>query len=309
MSLKALGQKEAEMANQGKSKNAANEAYDSGDEEVISKKKGKRNKKGGQQQEDEEFLDNDAKLKEAEADGEKKTKDDGSADEQDIQNQLDDHFEGVGKKNTRRKKNKDSAYAAQNAGADAMMAAAFDEGADSDEVHARKGGKNNKKDKKEHQGKKKNKNKNQNVSDDEEKEEAKVVEEEKEEPEQTTKAGGLPLEVIYCKRKYLVVFNSFCSNLSIGCGLPPEYCSFGQKDISACKEWLRDAHPDLFAELYPGEETNEDAGTQEEQKGDAGDDDQIEEKPKEKKKVKFGKADAGKITVTKLHRGGKKVIT
>jgi hypothetical protein len=47
MSLKALGQKEAEMANQGRVMNAVNEAYDSGDEEVISKKKGKRNKKGG----------------------------------------------------------------------------------------------------------------------------------------------------------------------------------------------------------------------------------------------------------------------
>lgn len=41
----------------------------------------------------------------------------------------------------------------QGAGGD--MAAAFDEGADSDEVHARKGGKN--KDKKKHQGKKKKK--------------------------------------------------------------------------------------------------------------------------------------------------------
>lgn len=34
MSLKALGQKEAEVANQGKSKNTGKE-YDSGDEEVI----------------------------------------------------------------------------------------------------------------------------------------------------------------------------------------------------------------------------------------------------------------------------------
>jgi hypothetical protein len=40
--------------------------------------------------------------------------------------------------------------------------------------------------------------------------------------------------------------------------LPPEYCSFGQKDSSACKLWLRDSHPVLYKEIY-GEDA-EDAG-------------------------------------------------
>ena len=113
---------------------------------------------------------------------------------------MDDHFEGVGKKNTRKKKNKGQ----QNQAAD-LMAAAFDEGADSDEVHARKGGKKEKRDKREHQGKKKNKNKQQ--SDDEAREEEKV-EENKEEANESEKADNGPLEVVYCKCKYkLVVIN------------------------------------------------------------------------------------------------------
>lgn len=34
------------------------------------------------------------------------------------------------------------------------------------------------------------------------------------------------------------------------CTLPPEYCSFGQKDISACKAWLQASHPVLYRDLY-----------------------------------------------------------
>ena len=34
------------------------------------------------------------------------------------------------------------------------------------------------------------------------------------------------------------------------CGLPPEYCEFGQKDSSECKKWLEGAHPDLFEQIY-----------------------------------------------------------
>lgn len=205
------------MANQGRVTNAANEAYDSGDEEVISKKKGKRNKKGGQQQED-EFLESDSRpqvLAHKDQDGE-------SADEQDIQNQLEDHFEGVGKKNTRKKKNK-----GQNNAAD-LMAAAFDEGADSDEVHAKKGGKKEKKDKRDHQGKKKNKNKNHDSDDEAQQEESKIPEDEEETKEQPEpSSSGLPLEVIYCKSKLeFIVFISLLF-LVLGCGLPPEYCSFG----------------------------------------------------------------------------------
>ncbi|KZF26699.1 RNA binding protein-like protein Tma22 [Xylona heveae TC161] len=33
------------------------------------------------------------------------------------------------------------------------------------------------------------------------------------------------------------------------CSLPPEYCEFGGT-VKKCKEWLEDAHPDLFERLY-----------------------------------------------------------
>ena len=112
------------------------------------------------------------------------------------------------------------------------MLAAFDEGADSDEVHAKKGGKN----KKDRQKKTKKKD-----SDDEAEEEVKQPEEKAEVAEKVEEAvvveaeqPAYPVYVVYCAK----------------CSLPAEYCSFGQKDISACKEWLEQTHPVLFQELY-----------------------------------------------------------
>ena len=133
--------------------------------------------------------------------------------------------------------------------------AAFDEGADSDEVHAKKGGKSNK-DKKQHQGKKK-KGKQESDPEDEPEaeadgEEAKVAEDaaegdNKEEAEQKEPEPAIeyPLNVTYCGSK---LFGEILTNIFmffIGCGLPPEYCSFGQKDISDCIKWLREHHPVL----------------------------------------------------------------
>lgn len=89
------------------------------------------------------------------------------------------------------------------------------------------------------------------------------------------------------------------------CGLPPEYCSFGQKDISACKAWLQSNSPALYAEIYgevPEEGEKTEAANEEEKK--EGEED---EKPKPKKKVKFDKQE-GIVTVYKLKRGGRKVI-
>ena len=90
-----------------------------------------------------------------------------------------------------------------------------------------------------------------------------------------------PLMVLYCPK----------------CSVPAEYCSYVQKDLTACKEWLKEASPLVFSELY----------------GDAEDDGQIEEKkgggggPKKVKKVvKFGKeVSEGQVTVYKLKRGKK----
>ena len=60
----------------------------------------------------------------------------------DLNDQLEANFEGVAKKNTRKKKEKNTNI--YEAGGQADLLAAFDDGAESDEVHAKKGGKNKK---------------------------------------------------------------------------------------------------------------------------------------------------------------------
>jgi hypothetical protein len=60
----------------------------------------------------------------------------------DINDQLEANFEGVAKKNTRKKKEKNTNI--YEAGGQADLLAAFYDGAESDEVLAKKGGKNKK---------------------------------------------------------------------------------------------------------------------------------------------------------------------
>jgi len=89
------------------------------------------------------------------------------------------------------------------------------------------------------------------------------------------------------------------------CTLPPEYCSFGNKDITACKDWLRSTHPALFTEIYEEEAGDMPAG---DDKGDADEEDKEGEEVKPKKKsVKFG-GQSGLVKVIKLKRGGKKTV-
>ena len=98
----------------------------------------------------------------------------------DIQKELDENFEGMGKKNTRKKKNKQA-----NLYGDDTLGGAFDEGADSDEIHAKKGGKNNK-------GKK---NKGKGAKEEPAEEEKATVDEPTEEVKK-----DFPLEVVYCSK-------------------------------------------------------------------------------------------------------------
>jgi hypothetical protein len=39
------------------------------------------------------------------------------------------------------------------------------------------------------------------------------------------------------------------------CSIPPEYCAFSKvgPGFEKCKDWLKEAHPDLFSEIYEGE--------------------------------------------------------
>lgn len=93
------------------------------------------------------------------------------------------------------------------------------------------------------------------------------------------------------------------------CGLPPEYCVFGQKDAAACKEWLSERYPQMFKEIY-GDEKIEKKVAAEENKGE-GEENKDGEEDKPKKKVKFGKNpdNIGVITVYKQKRGGRKTIS
>lgn len=90
------------------------------------------------------------------------------------------------------------------------------------------------------------------------------------------------------------------------CSLPPEYCSFAQKqDPEECKKWLKENHPTLFSKLYDSEIGD---GEQEEAKVEKEGEEQKEEK-KQKKKVKFSDPEKeGIINVYRLKRGGRKII-
>jgi len=105
--------------------------------------------------------------------------------------------------------------------------------------------------------------------------------------------------------------------------LPPEYCSFGQKDAQECKDWLEASHPVLFRELYAGAEAPKVAEkkaaekkaaavTGAEEGKETAEGEEGEEKPekKEKKVKKVGfKKDEGIVRIFKQHRGGKKVVS
>jgi hypothetical protein len=129
-------------ANIAKELAEATRANESGSDDGAANKKQNKKRKGGNKQLDDEF---DAPVKTTVAGHD-------SDREIDLQKEIAENFEGVSKKNTRKKKNNmGNVYGGQDA-----LAGAFDEGADSDEVHAKKGGKNNNK-KERQQGKKKKK--------------------------------------------------------------------------------------------------------------------------------------------------------
>ena len=80
-------------------------------------------------------------------------------------------------------------------------------------------------------------------SSDEEEEEAKTEDpteaETKAEESDKSEEKEYPINMIYCGRKWTTPFNW----PYLECKLPPEFCEFGQKDASACKEWLGERYP------------------------------------------------------------------
>jgi len=163
--------KEAEEAKKG-AKTVPSKNVDDEDKTDNKKKRGRK----GAQEDDDAFGQAGDQIPTSQPDG-----------DHDLQKDLEANFEGIGKKNTRKKKQKD----AQMYGDD-DLAGAFDQGADSDEIHEKKG-KGGKK------GKGKGKGKKQDSDAEEEVKEA-TKEPEKESDEEETE-GGLPLKVVYCQSK------------------------------------------------------------------------------------------------------------
>lgn len=50
--------------------------------------------------------------------------------------------------------------------------------------------------------------------------------------------------------------------------MPPEYCMYVKKNNTECKEWLKEAHPELYEQIYGTEENKEEGKelTEEEKK-------------------------------------------
>ena len=69
------------------------------------------------------------------------------------------------------------------------------------------------------------------------------------------------------------------TSISLECGLPPEYCAFGQKDTSACVQWLQANHPALYREIYGDAALvpTETSGEAQQDGGADGDDKKIEQ--------------------------------
>lgn len=90
--------------------------------------------------------------------------------------------------------------------------------------------------------------------------------------------------------------------------MPPEYASFVTKDLTQCKSWLSETHPDLYSEIYgEAEPAKEGESAKEGEPAKEGEEKKEGAEEKPKKKVKFGKGEEGIITVFKLSRGGRKV--
>ncbi|KAI5479008.1 hypothetical protein MNV49_004412 [Pseudohyphozyma bogoriensis] len=94
------------------------------------------------------------------------------------------------------------------------------------------------------------------------------------------------------------------------CSFPPEYCEFSSKS-SKCKEWLEDAHPDLFKKYY-SEDALEDKMSaltveqREQLDKDLAKKERKEEAKAEKEKAKLA---AAKVIITRIERNKRKYVT
>ncbi|THV05371.1 density-regulated protein DRP1 [Dendrothele bispora CBS 962.96] len=103
-----------------------------------------------------------------------------------------------------------------------------------------------------------------------------------------------PVQVLYCAV----------------CSFPPEYCEFGSS-LSKCKEWLQDAHSDLFQKYYSDEALQAKIGTlsleaQSKLEQDAA---KKEAKAEAKADAAVKKKLASRITIKRIERNKRKHVT
>eukprot|EP01017_Pseudomicrothorax_dubius_P036600 TRINITY_DN525_c0_g1_i1.p1 TRINITY_DN525_c0_g1~~TRINITY_DN525_c0_g1_i1.p1 ORF type:complete len:205 (-),score=79.42 TRINITY_DN525_c0_g1_i1:198-812(-) len=108
----------------------------------------------------------------------------------------------------------------------------------------------------------------------------------------------------------------YCPN----CGLPPEYCEYGQKSVlDKCLPYLQEKHPEIYTRITAAkteEKAPEAAAPQEEQKAGEQPANAEEKKtneevkePKESKPKKVAIKEEKKVTITTQKRTNKKFLT
>ncbi|KAK0205256.1 translation initiation factor SUI1 [Desarmillaria ectypa] len=103
-----------------------------------------------------------------------------------------------------------------------------------------------------------------------------------------------PVQVLYCTV----------------CSYPPEYCEFGEH-LTRCKEWLHEAHPDLYEKYYSDEALQAKIGTlslqaQEKLEKDTA---KKEAKAEAKADAALKKKMASQITIKRIERNKRKHVT
>jgi len=94
------------------------------------------------------------------------------------------------------------------------------------------------------------------------------------------------------------------------CSYPPEYCEFSTK-ASKCKQWLQDAHPELYSQFYSDSALEEKMATLTVEQREALDKDLSKRERKEEAKAEREKARlaAAKVTIKRIERTKRKHVT
>jgi len=94
------------------------------------------------------------------------------------------------------------------------------------------------------------------------------------------------------------------------CAFPPEYCEFGSH-LTRCKEWLAEAHPELFQKYYSEDALAEKVGTLSLEAQSKLEQDTAKKEVKAAKKAneELKKKQASKVTIKRIERNKRKHVT